>query len=238
MKRDSRISPFAVVRIALVALPLSVVLMGSDCEPTVPNVPPWAGCAPVGECCAADGTCHTGNPCNGTTSEARCDYEIQLGTNCGCNNHFSGPTGPGGGEGGGETLPMVAGSPEFDQFWDTVAENQDLLDGSPESLSFFANGCAQDIYQSCRYLALVQFKAEVPDWAVSAAAAAASCELGNPRGCFLRGAALHFGIGTSLDEEGAAGYFAQACDMGDTRGCEPEQFLAELFSSYQAAPQR
>lgn len=237
MKRESKISPFAIVRIVLVAVPLSVVLMGSDCnQPTEPNVPPWAGCSPVGECCGADGTCYTGNSCNGTRSDARCDYEIQLGDNCGCNDYFSGPGNVGGG--GGETLPMTAGTPQFDQFWDTVAANQELLNGSPESLSFFAQGCAQDIYQSCRYQALVQFKSEEPDWAVSAAAAAASCEMGNPRGCFLRGAALHFGVGTPPDDEGAAGYFAQACDMGDSRGCEPEEFLAELFQSYQAAPQR
>lgn len=210
--------------------------MGAGCEPDPDRpIPGWAECSPQGECCGADGKCRTGNSCNGGTDDARCDYEIQLGTNCDCNNYFGTPGAGGGpGSGGGETLPMSAsGSPEFEAFWDQVGQNPDMLDSSPMSLGLFHDACYnQNIYQSCRYLGLMHIRADQPDFQAAAEAVDLSCQRANPRGCFLRGVTYHWGIGAPEDPGLAQEYFFQACDMGDSRGCDPDPFLAQLADSY------
>lgn len=193
------------------------LMLGSDCIPEQKEIP--LSCSPISSCCPDGIDCKVATSCSDGERNGQCDFRIALGSDCFCNRDFAGP---------GEIAGAV-----FDAFWDEVAANPQRLDSSPESLSFFSGGCSQDIYQACRYYGVLQFGAESPDMAAAKTAVEQSCELSNPAGCFLSGGAYYFGVGTEQNPQIAAEYFEQACAMGDERGCEPEQFLAELTAVFQ-----
>ncbi len=236
MKPQSRTPrPIRLFRALAVGGPMTLMMLGTDCPPEEepPDLSDMYECSVASECCVG-GQCQVGEACVLLGGSGHCDVTPVPGASCICSNSFSGPI-----DGGDppQTEPpnpsFMGGSPEFEGFWGQVAANPDLRNATPASLAFFTAGCTNHVYQSCRHLGLLHLQTDPPDFAASAQAVDYSCAMGNPAGCFLRGAALHFGIGVTQDQSAATGYFNLACEWGDPRGCNPMPALQELANTYQ-----